>query len=379
LRWAGREDEFDWTPAAIQAQPRAIPPQWKHKAGTRTLGQLNPLNPLVCAGDKALPSPSPERQQELVTEEVGGIARMRLPNGPYGPVAISGLPRFAGIATFARLPQLHEIQTLQASSEAVLLLRLVNAGAVEPNAEIRLGERTHPLCEIQGEVSLPVLPEDGSLKVDMAGKRFQALALWTLPQNSWHRHVFVDQDNADNALEVDVKLKKHFRKFDIALVGVPFDSGCSYRPGARFGPEAIRSNSRLTRPFLIAQQQRPLQERQVVDTGDVFATPFNIQQAIQQIYDGCKERLQISRRLLVFGGDHTLSYPSIKAVAEKFGPVVLVHFDSHLDTFPALWGQARGQVKKTSCCTNCCSSCWRPTRSTSRDFVRFQPFSTLFT
>lgn len=342
LRWAGREDEFDWTPAAIQAQPRAIPPQWKHKAGTRTLGQLNPLNPLnplVCAGDKALPRPSPERQQELVTEEVGGIARMRLPNGPYGPVAISGLPRFAGIATFARLPQLHEIQTLQASSEAVLLLRLVNAGAVEPNAEIRLGERTHPLCEIQGEVSLPVLPEDGSLKVDMAGKRFQALALWTLPQNSWHRHVFVDQDNADNALEVDVKLKKHFRKFDIALVGVPFDSGCSYRPGARFGPEAIRSNSRLTRPFLIAQQQRPLQERQVVDTGDVFATPFNIQQAIQQIYDGCKERLQISRRLLVFGGDHTLSYPSIKAVAEKFGPVVLVHFDSHLDTFPALWGQ----------------------------------------
>ena len=192
------------------------------KRGTRTLGQLNPLNPLnplVCAGDKALPRPSPERQQELVTEEVGGIARMRLPNGPYGPVAISGLPRFAGIATFARLPQLHEIQTLQASSEAVLLLRLVNAGAVEPNAEIRLGERTHPLCEIQGEVSLPVLPEDGSLKVDMAGKRFQALALWTLPQNSWHRHVFVDQDNADNALEVDVKLKKHFRKFDIALVG----------------------------------------------------------------------------------------------------------------------------------------------------------------
>ena len=160
---------------------------------------------------------------------------------------------------------------------------------------------------------------------------------------------------------------------------MPFDSGCSYRPGARFGPEAIRSNSRLTRPFLIAQQQRPLQERQVVDTGDVFATPFNIQQAIQQIYDGCKERLQISRRLLVFGGDHTLSYPSIKAVAEKFGPVVLVHFDSHLDTFPALWGQARGQVKKTSCCTNCCTSCWRPTRSTIRDFVRFQPFATLFT
>eukprot|EP00435_Cladocopium_sp_Y103_P042310 s3165_g11.t1 len=351
LRWAGREDEFDWTPAVIQAQPQAIPPQWKHKAGTAgtagragTLGQLNPLNPLVCASSASkdlpdLPRPSPERQQELVTEEVGGIVRMRLPKGPYGPVAISGLPRFAGIATFARLPQLHEIQTIQASSEAVLLLRLENAGAAEPNAEIRLGERTIRLCEIQGEVSLPVLREDGSLKVDMAGKRLPALALWTLPQNSWHRHVFVDQDNADNVLELDLKLKKHFDKIDIALVGVPFDSGCSYRPGARFGPEAIRSNSRLTRPFLIAQQQRPLQDRQVVDTGDVFATPFNIQMAIQQIYEGCKERLQISRRLLVFGGDHTLSYPSIKAVAEKFGPVVLVHFDSHLDTFPALWGQ----------------------------------------
>ena len=342
LRWAGREDEFDWTPGAIDAHPRTIPPQWKHKAGIvgKVSNPLN-LNPLVASAYSAkdLPRPSPEKGEELVTEEVGGIPRMRLPNGPYGPIAISGLPRFAGIATFARLPQLHEIRTIQASSRASLFLRTVNSIETAP-VNIRLGEQTCRLQEIQGEVSWPVLPQDGTLQVEIAGKRLPDLALWTLPPNSWHRQRFV---NENVIVEVDLQLKKHFPELDIALVGVPFDSGCSFRPGARFGPEAIRSNSRLTRPYLIAQQQRPLQERQVVDTGDVFATPFNIEQAVQQIYNGCKERLQMSRRLLVFGGDHTLSYPSIKAVSEKFGPVVLVHFDSHLDTFPKLWGQAWAQ------------------------------------
>jgi len=328
LRWAGREDEFDWTPTAIQAQPHMIPPQWKCKPDA-----VGRLNPLVCAG-KDLPRPSPENGEELVTEEVGGIPRMRLPNGPYGPVAISGLPRFAGIATFARLPQLHEIRTIQASSDAVLLLRPVHP---EIDAVVRLGEKTY---HIEGEICLPLSAEDGIVQVEVAGSKLPLkLALWTLPQNSWHRHSFHIDQVVSTCFELDLQLKKHFRELDITLVGVPFDSGCSFRPGARFGPEAIRSNSRLTRPYLIAQQQRPLQERQVVDTGDIFATPFNIQRATEQIYQGCKERLEISQRLVVFGGDHTLSYPAIKAVAEKFGPVVLVHFDSHLDTFPALWGQ----------------------------------------
>merc|ERR1719329_1896987 len=125
----------------------------------------------------------------------------------------------------------------------------------------------------------------------------------------------------------------------IAIVGVPFDSGCSFRPGARFGPESVRANSRLLRPYLIAQQQRPLYERQVVDAGDIAVTPFGIEQAVRECYEGCRDRLKEAKRLVVIGGDHTLSYPVMKAVSEKFGPVVLVHFDAHLDTFPSMYGQ----------------------------------------
>ena len=364
LRWAGREEDFDWTPAVISAQPEAIPPQWKHKSQS--------LKVVACAKD--LPRPSPKSQDELVTVDAGGIPRMRRPEdkAPYGPVAISGLPRFGGIATFARLPQLQELRKLQGASKALLRIRPVG----ETTAAARLctptkkryksnGDKGVEDCKeedkiipfevIDEELSLKVSSEDGNLQVEVHGMQ-TTLALWTLP-DVWYRHTFEFSESRDDGneishrLELDLLLEKYFEKFDIALVGVPFDSGCSYRPGARFGPEAIRSNSRLTRPYLIAQQQRPLQDRQVVDTGDLFATPFNIDQAIQQIYNGCKQRLELSQRLVVFGGDHTLSYPSIKAVAEKFGPVVLVHFDSHLDTFPPLWGQALS-------CHRFCSKIW---------------------
>ncbi|CAK8988224.1 unnamed protein product [Durusdinium trenchii] len=332
LRRAGREEDFDWTPDIIGAQPQFIPPQWRSKAGLRAV---------ACAGD--LPRPSPKRQPELVTSE-GATPRMRLPDvpgapwaPPFGPVAIGALPRFAGMATFARLPQLQELRSLQAARTAVLRLRPKEAksGAL---ARLR-GGAMGDFEAIGEEVSLSVSEEHSNLEVELQGMQ-ATLALWTLP-DAWHRHIFEfpSPNGKISRLEMEIFLEKRLEQFDIALVGVPFDTGCSFRPGARFGPEAIRSNSRLTRPYLIAQQQRPLQDRQVVDTGDVFATPFNIDQAVQQIYEGCKERLQMSRRLVVFGGDHTLSYPSIKAVAERFGPVVLVHFDSHLDTFPKLWGQ----------------------------------------
>src|SRR6478672_4996375 len=71
--------------------------------------------------------------------------------------------------------------------------------------------------------------------------------------------------------------------FDIAVVGVPFDSGVSYRPGARFGPSAIRQASRLLRPYNPALDVSPFREVQVVDAGDVAANPFNITEALQAI------------------------------------------------------------------------------------------------
>lgn len=128
-------------------------------------------------------------------------------------------------------------------------------------------------------------------------------------------------------------------KIDIAVLGVPFDSGCSFRPGARFGPEAIRTNSRLIRPYIIAQNMRPLLEKQVADAGDVAHTPFGIDEAMQQIYEGCRTALDKAKRLCVIGGDHTLSYPVIKAVKERYGKICMIHFDAHMDTFPPQFGQ----------------------------------------
>ncbi len=70
---------------------------------------------------------------------------------------------------------------------------------------------------------------------------------------------------------------------DIAVVGVPFDTGVSYRPGARFGPSHIREASRLLRPYNPAQDVEPFSSQQVADAGDISANPFNILEAVDQI------------------------------------------------------------------------------------------------
>lgn len=74
----------------------------------------------------------------------------------------------------------------------------------------------------------------------------------------------------------------------IAIVGVPFDAGSTYRPGARFGPEAIRAASRLLRRYNLNQHTYPFAFHQVVDHGDISCNPFNIEKATQNIYDGAK-------------------------------------------------------------------------------------------
>lgn len=120
---------------------------------------------------------------------------------------------------------------------------------------------------------------------------------------------------------------------DIAIVGVPFDSGVSYRPGARFGPEHVRASSRLLRPYNPAQDFAGWDAVQVADAGDIAANPFNIKQAIQQIHEAAAELGERSSRVLTIGGDHTIAYPLLKAMHDKHGPVAVLHFDAHLDTW----------------------------------------------
>lgn len=123
--------------------------------------------------------------------------------------------------------------------------------------------------------------------------------------------------------------------YDIAVLGVPFDGGTSYRPGARFGPMGVRQASRHLRPaFHVDLGIAPLSQVQVVDAGDVPRTPYHIEEALRQIEDVARAVLgERERRLVAIGGDHTVALPMLRAAREKYGPLALVHFDAHLDTW----------------------------------------------
>lgn len=108
-------------------------------------------------------------------------------------------------------------------------------------------------------------------------------------------------------------------RYDVAVIGVPFDSGVTYRPGARFGPAAIREASRLLRPYNPALGVRPFDDHQVVDAGDVPATPFDIPQALVTIEQRLGEILADEAKFAVLGGDHTVALPALRALHRKHG------------------------------------------------------------
>jgi agmatinase len=121
--------------------------------------------------------------------------------------------------------------------------------------------------------------------------------------------------------------------FDVSVVGVPFDSGVTYRPGARFGPAYIRQGSRLLRPYNPALDVKPFAGVQVVDAGDIAVNPFHLEQALDEVRDGVAELTAGGRPVVVLGGDHTIALPALRALKEQYGPIALVHFDAHLDTW----------------------------------------------
>ncbi|CAK0824725.1 unnamed protein product, partial [Prorocentrum cordatum] len=346
----GRAHEFEWTPDLVR--PRH-------------------LSPRAVAGGPAPPA-GRKKFDDIALEEVSGSTRLTSADGRIiGPQSPSVHPRYSGISTFARLPQLHELLANQSSSSGLLHVRVLGGHSLrdrdtgilgdvsDPYVVVRVGTVEHrtptikndlnPVWTGDNEFSFTLGGQDGVLELEVRNANLlipdnslgrTSVGLWTLPSGRWQQRREKLVDGQGGELEVDLCLERRSAgTVDIAVLGVPFDSGCSFRPGARFGAESIRANSRLIRPYMIAAQQRPLLERQVVDAGDVACTPFGILQAMDSIFQGCREKLQVARRLVVMGGDHTLSYPVMKAVKERFGPVALIHFDSHLDTFPPMYEQ----------------------------------------
>ncbi|MFZ9037741.1 MAG: agmatinase [Gammaproteobacteria bacterium] len=126
---------------------------------------------------------------------------------------------------------------------------------------------------------------------------------------------------------------------DVAILGIPFDSGTSYRPGARFGPQAIRQASRHLRTnFHPAYDTEPFKTLQVADAGDVACNPYNIEEAIAQIEAAADELYQKAPVIVSLGGDHTIAVPLLRSVNKVAGQVALVHFDAHLDTWDTYFG-----------------------------------------
>jgi agmatinase len=123
------------------------------------------------------------------------------------------------------------------------------------------------------------------------------------------------------------------------FVGIPFDTGVTYRPGARFGPSAIRQGSRLLRPYNYFVDAYPFDDLNACDYGDIDAIPGYILDTMRVIE---KDLSPLARRAVPFiaGGDHSITLPALRAMKRVHGRVNLVHLDSHFDFWDKYWGKA---------------------------------------
>ena len=127
---------------------------------------------------------------------------------------------------------------------------------------------------------------------------------------------------------------------DAAFVGVPLDIGTSNRTGARFGPRQIRAESALLRPYNMATGAAPFDTLQVADLGDVPVNTYSLEKSLTIIKRFYDDVITADCRPLTLGGDHTIALPILRAVANKHGPVALVHVDAHADVNDEMFGEA---------------------------------------
>jgi agmatinase len=125
---------------------------------------------------------------------------------------------------------------------------------------------------------------------------------------------------------------------DVALYGIPFDGGCSYRPGARFGPRHIREHSSLIRPWNSALDVQPFERLRVADCGDVDIVPISIEGTFAAIERTLGGAVEGGAAPLCAGGDHTITLAILRVLARRHGRLGLVHFDAHPDTWDRYFG-----------------------------------------
>jgi len=127
---------------------------------------------------------------------------------------------------------------------------------------------------------------------------------------------------------------------DWVVYGVPFDQSTTYRPGARFGPRAIREQSAYIKPYHLAYQQHLLERYSLVDGGDCPVSPYSMTETLSLHENFSSAWRKKGARCFAVGGDHSVALGNIRATAKSVGkPLALVHFDSHTDTVDELWGE----------------------------------------
>jgi guanidinobutyrase len=126
---------------------------------------------------------------------------------------------------------------------------------------------------------------------------------------------------------------------DACFLGVPMDIGTSNRPGTRLGPRQIRDESRMLRPYNMATGAAPFEHLQVADIGDVPINTFDLKKSVAIIETHLSGVLDHGAVPLTLGGDHTLTWPILRAMKARHGPVALIHVDAHADINDHMFGE----------------------------------------
>lgn len=126
--------------------------------------------------------------------------------------------------------------------------------------------------------------------------------------------------------------------YDVGLVGLPFDGGLSYRPGARFAPTKVREISSLGRVFHMGRMEAFTHAIKAADIGDCPTVPIDMKMTYERIEAFYGKVLALGKRLITVGGDHSVTLPILRQMRKRYGkPVRFIHFDAHLDTYPPAW------------------------------------------
>jgi agmatinase len=127
-------------------------------------------------------------------------------------------------------------------------------------------------------------------------------------------------------------------ELDIALIGIPYDGGTTYRPGPRFGPRHVREQSAIIRPWNPVLNLNPFDRYRVADYGDLSINPLSIDDTFQRITAQLDDVLKAGARTACVGGDHSILLPILRAIHKRFGPVGMIQFDAHNDTWGGYFG-----------------------------------------